>query len=162
MENIVSNIFEDSFILNNRVEVKDLIEGAKQFGGATQIGNCIYSNIDTNEPIQLKEDNANTYGILVPTTLDISTIIDNTEYVELMKHKISFIANDIKVINSSGSWYSDELQDIVIENSNIVSFTTDMKTEIVLHYMRLLALHLKEIMAQEGISIFINDGLVIV
>ena len=160
MNNIVSNIFQDSFILNNRVEVKDLIEGSLKYGGATQINNKIYSNIDTNEPIELKE--VNTYGILVPTTRDISTIIDNTEYVELMKHRLSFIATDIKVIDSSGSWYSDELQDIVIENSNIVSFTTDMDTEIVLHYMRLLALYLKEIMTQEGISIFINEGLVIV
>ena len=157
--NIVENIFKGSFILDSRVPVESLETGAIAHGGATQINDFIFSNIDNGLPIEIQE--INTYGIIVPTTINVNEVINNREYLEYVDRKMSIIA-DTEIYTGAGSWYSEDLGEVIIENNNIVTFITDMDPSVVLQYMRLIALNLKDMMSQEGISILVNDGLVIV
>ena len=157
--NIVENIFKGSFILDSRVPVESLETGAIAYGGATQVNNFIFSNIDNGLPIEIQE--VNTYGIIVPTTVNVNEVIDNTEYLQYVERKLNII-EDTETFAGSGSWYSEDLNEVIIENNNIVTFITDMDPSVVLQYMRLIALNLKDMMSQEGISILVNDGLVIV
>ena len=157
--NLVNDIFKGSFILSSRRIVESLEAGAIAYGGATQVNNFIFSNIDNGLPIEMRE--LNTYGIIVPTTINVNETIDNTEYLQYVERKLNII-EDIETYASSGSWYSEDLKEVIIENNNIVTFITDMDPSVVLQYMRLVALNLKDMMAQEGISILVNDGLVIV
>ena len=77
----VKKIFgENTFYLNDRVEVKNLSEGAKLYGGATEINNKIYSNINESEELKTNDDNI--FGILVPTTINVNTTVDNKKYVK--------------------------------------------------------------------------------
>lgn len=157
--NLVENIFKGSFILSSRRIVESLEIGAMKYGGATQVNNFIFSNIDNGLPIEIQE--LNTYGIIVPTTINVNEVIDNTEYLQYVERKLNII-EDIETYTGSGSWYSEDLKEVIIENNNIVTFITDMDPSVVLQYMRLVALNLKDMMSQEGISILVNDGLVIV
>lgn len=157
--NIVEDIFKGSFILSSRVPVESLETGAMAHGGATQINDFIFSNIDNSLPIEIQE--VNTYGIIVPTTINVNEVIDNTEYLQYVERKLNIIA-DTETFAGSGSWYSEDLKEVIIENNNIVTMITDMDPSVVLQYMRLIALNLKDMMAQEGVSILVNDGLVIV
>lgn len=158
--NIVKDIFKGSFILDSRVPVDSLEDGAKTYGGATQLGVYTYSNIDSGQPIELNEE-CNIYGIIVPSTINVNEVIDNEEYVQYVNRKMSIIANT-EVYAGAGSWYSSDLNEVIVENNNIVTMITDMEPSIVLQYMRLIALNLKDMMSQEGVSIIVNDGLVIV
>lgn len=156
---IVKDIFRDSFILNSRTTVESLEAGARLYGGATQLGFFIHSNIDTGYPIELGA--MNTYGIIVPTTINVNEVINNREYLEYVDRKLNIIA-DTDIFTGAGSWYSEELNEVIIEKNNIVIMETDMEPSVVLQYLRLVALNLKDMMTQEGISIIVNNGLVIV
>lgn len=157
---LVKDIFKGSFILDSRIPVESLEDGAKTYGGATQVGFYTYSNIDSGEPIELLEG-PNIYGIIVPSTINVNEIIDNEEFVQYVNRKMSII-DDTEVYAGAGSWYSSDLNEVIIENNKIVAMITDMDPNIVLQYMRLVALNLKDMMSQEGVSIIVNDGLVIV
>lgn len=157
---IVKNIFGDSFILDSRVPVDSLEEGARKYGGATQVGFFTHSNIDSGHPIEFYEE-GNIYGIIVPSTINVNELIDNREFVEYVNRKMSIIA-DTDIFTGAGSWYSEDLNEVIVENNKIVTMITDMEPNIVLQYMRLIALNLKDMMSQEGVSIIVNDGLVIV
>ena len=156
---IVKDIFGGSFILNDRTPVESLETGARLYGGATQLGFFIHSNIDTGQPIELEEYNV--YGIIVPTTINVNEVIDNKEYLEYVDRKMSIIA-DTDIYSGAGSWYSEDLDEVIVEDNKIITMITDMEPSVVLQYLRLVALNLKDMMSQEGISIIVNDGLVIV
>ena len=157
---LVNDIFKGSFILDSRTPVDNLEEGARLHGGATQVGFYTYSNIDNGQPIELYEE-GNIYGIIVPSTINVNETIDNEEFVQYVNRKMSII-DDTEVYAGAGSWYSSDLNEVIVENNNIVTMISDMEPSVVLQYMRLIALNLKDMMAQEGVSIIINDGLVIV
>ena len=158
--NLVNDIFKGSFILDSRVPVKSLEVGAKTHGGATQVGFYTYSNIDSGLPIELYEE-GNIYGIIVPSTINVNEVIDNKEFVQYVNRKMNIIA-DTEIYAGAGSWYSEDLGEVIVENNKIVTMITDMDPSVVLQYMRLVALNLKDMMSQEGVSIIVNDGLVIV
>lgn len=157
---IVKNIFGDSFLLDSRVSVDSLEAGARAYGGCTQVGFYTYSNIDSGQPIELYEK-GNIYGIIVPSTINVNEAIDNEEFVQYVNRKMSIVA-DTEICAGAGSWYSEDLDEVIVENNKIITMVTDMDPSVVLQYMRLIALNLKDMMNQEGVSIIINDGLVIV
>ena len=101
------------------------------------------------------------HGIIVPSTINVNEVIDNTEFVEYVSRKFK-VLGDIEVYAGVGSWYSEDLKEVIVEDNKIITMITDMDPSVVLQYMRLIALNLKDMMTQEGISIIVNDGLVIV
>ena len=147
-------------ILNSSVKVSSLECGALAHGGATQIGDVIYSNISTGDPIHFRKG-LNGYGIIIPSTMDIDQVIDPEEYIEKYTKKLELVATGISRIQARGSWYSEELGRVVVEDNTILTFTSDYDHESILKFMLLVGEKLKKDMKQEAVSIIVNEGLII-
>lgn len=159
-----SKIFDFSFFYSGSIEVTSLTEGAELYGGATQLRDgSIYSNIEKDEFISINEG-LNTMSIYVPSTIDINVPIDNRPYVEDVLNKMleRYPLNDLFVANTSGSWYSDELGEVVIEDITIAEMHFDTLTELDVFFFKKIAETIKEEMRQSGVSLQINDSLAIV
>ena len=149
---------ENVFYLANRVEVESLEAGAVQYGGATLINGKIYSNVEESEELNLNMKN--TVGILVPSTIDVNTTVDNKKYVEDVENTIKDFGKAISKFDSKGSWYSDT-EGVVVEENTIVTFESN-GNPFDLQLLRYLAEKLKSDMKQEAITIILNDGIAIV
>ena len=159
MEYNVKKLFgENTFYLANRIQVESLEDGAVQYGGATLIDGKIYSNIEESE--ELKLNMKNTVGILVPTTIEVNTIIDNKKYVEDVENTIKDFGKTINKFDSKGSWYSDT-EGVVIEENTIVTFESN-GNPFDMQLLKYLAKKLKYDMKQEAITIILNDGIAII
>ena len=149
---------ENVFYLANRVEVESLEAGAIEYGGATLINGKIYSNVEESEELNLNAKN--TVGILVPTTIEVNTTIDNKKYVEDVENTIKDFGKAISKFDSRGSWYSDT-EGVVVEENTIVTFESN-GNPFDLQLLKYLAEKLKSDMKQEAITIILNDGIAIV
>lgn len=160
---INSKKFNFSFFLSNRKKVKSLEEGAIKYGGATKFDDAIYSNIAGNEYITLNETN-NTISLFVPSTIDVNKKADNTEQVNYCIRQLKRYYNNanIKYYDTKGSWWSDDLQKIVIENITIITLELNTITEADIINFIELGNWIKKEMKQEGVSITINAALAIV
>ena len=155
----VKNLFgENVFYLANRVEVESLEAGAIKYGGATALNGKIYSNIEESEELNLNMKN--TVGILVPSTIDVNTIVDNKKYVENVENTLKDFGKAISKFDSRGSWYSDT-EGVVVEENTIVTFESN-GNPFDLQLLKYLAEKLKTDMKQEAITIILNDGIAIV
>ena len=149
---------ENVFYLANRIEVESLEAGAIKYGGATALNGKIYSNIEESEELNLNMKN--TVGILVPTTIEVNTTIDNKKYVEDVENTIKDFGKAISKFDSKGSWYSDT-EGVVVEENTIVTFESN-GNPFDLQLLKYLAEKLKSDMKQEAITIILNDGIAIV
>ena len=149
---------ENVFYLANRVEVESLEAGAIKYGGATALNGKIYSNIEESEELNLNMKN--TVGILVPSTIDVNTIVDNKKYVENVENTLKDFGKAISKFDSKGSWYSDT-EGVVVEENTIVTFESN-GNPFDLQLLKYLAEKLKSDMKQEAITIILNDGIAIV
>ena len=149
---------ENVFYLANRVEVESLEAGEIAFGGATLINGKIYSNIEESEELNLNMKN--TVGILVPSTIDVNTTVDNKKYVEDVENTLKDFGKAISKFDSRGSWYSDT-EGVVVEENTIVTFESN-GNPFDLQLLKYLAEKLKSDMKQEAITIILNDGIAIV
>lgn len=149
---------ENVFYLANRVEVESLEAGAIEYGGATLINGKIYSNIEESE--ELKLNMKNTVGILVPSTIEVNTTVDNKKYVEEVENTIKDFGKNISKFDSQGSWFSDT-EGVVVEENTIVTFESN-GNPFDLQLLKYLAEKLKLDMKQEAITIILNDGIAIV
>ena len=163
MLKIDSKKFNFSFFLSDRKKVASLEEGAKIYGGATQFDDGIYSNIEGNEFIAINE-NINNISLFVPSTFDINKHIDNSYYVNYCYNKIISLYNNtsIKYYDTKGSWYSEDLDQIIIEDITIITLKLNIITEADIYNFIQLANWIKKEMQQEGVSIAINSALAIV
>ena len=163
MKKINSRKFNFDFFLGGRQKVKSLQEGAKLFGGATKFDDGIYSNIENSEYIQIKEKN-NEISIFVPSTLSINQKINNEYY---NKYAINYLTryydiSELKYYATKGSWYSEDLQQVVIEDITIITLRKDVLNELDIEIFINLANWIKQEMKQEGVSIAINSALAII
>ena len=149
---------ENVFYLANRIEVESLEAGAIKYGGATALNGKIYSNIEESEELNLNAKN--TVGILVPSTIDVNTTVNNKKYVEDVENTIKDFGKTISKFDSRGSWYSDT-EGVVVEENTIVTFESN-GNPFDLQLLRYLAEKLKSDMKQEAITIILNDGIAIV
>lgn len=159
MEYNVKKLFgENTFYLANRIQVESLEDGAVQYGGATLIDGKIYSNVEESE--ELKLNMKNTVGILVPTTIEVNTTVDNKKYVEEVENTIKDFGKVISKFDSKGSWYSD-VEGVVVEENTIVTFESN-GNPFDMQLLKYLAEKLKLDMKQEAITIILNDGIAII
>ena len=152
----VTRIFEGCFNLSEKRIVNSLEEGARLYGGATKIGEVIYSNYNESNEFEIKEYD-NTVGVIVPGTLDVDTKIDNFKFVNQV---LEMLGNRlVQNVEIQGAW-TMENGDVVIENNNMLLFDS---TNIVedLELLKGIAEYLKVAMSQEAISIIVNDSLAI-
>ena len=160
---INSKKFNFQFFLSNNKKVASLEEGARFYGGATQFDDGIYSNIEGSEFIAINEDK-NSVSLFVPSTVNVNRQVNNSNYVNYCYNKIKslYSNNDIKYYDTKGSWFSDDLQKIVIEDITIITLELSTITEADIYNFIQLANWIKKEMQQEGVSIAINAALAIV
>lgn len=160
---INSNKFNFSFFLSSRKPVTSLEAGAIENGGATKINNTIYSNIPGNEYISVNNDN-NSLSVFIPSTIDVNNITDNTEYIQYAINYLKryYNSDDIIFEAANGSWYSEDLNKVVIEDITIITVNAKAITETDINIFIDLANYIKDAMKQEGVSISINDSLAII
>ena len=163
MFKIDSKKFNFSFFLSDRKKVASLEEGASLYGGSTQFDNGIYSNIAGGEYIKINK-NKNSISLFVPSTIDVNKHVNNTYYVNYCYNKIEslYSNNNIKYYDTIGSWFSDDLQKVVIENITIITLKLNTVTEADIYNFIQLANWIKKEMQQEGVSIAINAALAII
>lgn len=160
-----SSLFNQiTFFLSNKTKVNSLEEGASKYGGATQIENSIYSNVEGDSNIKVNSNN-NSISLFVPSTIEVNSDINNTEYVNRYLNNIQFHFSeneDILLHRSKGSWYSDDLKKTVIEDITIIEVITKELTQKDINFMLNLGIQVKNDMSQECVSISINDSLCLV
>ena len=150
-----------SFFLANRKEVNSLEEGAKLYGGATLLNGKFYSNYDDGDFIKLLEGK-NSISIIIPSTLDADIEIDNSEYVTKYLSILNKEYEKITVSNSVGSWYSDDLNKVIIEKNTIITINSENLSVEDINSMLNLAILIREDMKQEAVSVLVNNSLCIV
>ena len=150
-----------SFFLANRKEVNSLEEGAKLYGGATLLEGKIYSNYEDGSYIKLLEGK-NSISIVIPSTLDADIEIDNSEYVTKYLSILNKEYKKITVSNSMGSWYSDDLNKVIIEKNTIITINSKNLSAEDINSMLNLAILIREDMKQEAVSVLVNNSLCIV
>ena len=161
---INSKNFNFSFFMSDRKKVNSLEAGAIENGGATKFDDAIYSNIEGNNFIELKENN-NQISIFIPSTMDINNKIDNKYYV---KKSINYleryynITNNLKYYKTIGSWFSDSLNKVIIEDITIITLQLIELKESDINIFITLANMIKSEMNQEAVSIAINESLAII
>ena len=155
------NFNQVNFFLGGRKEVNSLEEGAKKYGGATLLGGKIYSNYEGDDYIKILEKN-NAASIIIPSTLDADTEIDNAEYVSKYLNILNKEYKNITVCDSVGSWYSDDLNKVIIEKNTIITINSNNLTAEDINKMFNLAMLIKDDMRQEAVSVLVNDSLCIV
>ena len=145
------------FYLNN----KKVIEESEIDAGATMFEGQWVTNYQESDTIEIKENNE--LSIYVPSTIDVDKI--NEQFELLTKNTINMLQKEfntnVKRIDTKGAWKSE--QGLVFEDINILSINASYeKFESILEYFINLAEKFKKDLSQEGISIGINDGLMII
>ena len=160
---INSKKFNFSFFLSDSKKVVSLEEGARLHGGATQFDDGIYSNYSKSEYIKINK-NKNSISLFVPSTIDVNKHINNSYYVNYCYNKIDslYSNNNKKYYDTRGSWYSEDLQKVVMEDITIITLELNTITEADIYNFIQLANWIKKEMQQEGVSIAINAALAIV
>ena len=168
MKKINMSIFGECFFLSDKIQVDSLETGAKLYGGCTKIDGKCYSNIDNGEYMTIYRNKKNILSVLVPSTKDVNKIMSKEEHLSYIK-KYAGILMD-KFFNRSsllsdvveGSWYSDDLDETIVEKSGILTIQLENVTEDDIKFFKKVALDIKQELTQEAVSIFVNDSLAIV
>ena len=163
MLKINSKKFNFQFFLSNNKKVASLEEGARLYGGATQFDNGIFSNIESSEFIKINEDK-NSISLFVPSTVNVNQQVNNSYYVNYCYNKLQLLYNNnnITYYDTTGSWWSNDKNDIVKEDITIITVDMETITENDIYNFIQLANWIKKEMSQEGVSIAINSALAIV
>ena len=99
---------------------------------------------------------------MIPSTLDADIEIDNSEYVAKYLSILNKEYKKITVNNSMGSWYSDDLNKVIIEKNTIITINSKNLSAEDINSMLNLAILIREDMKQEAVSVLVNDSLCIV
>lgn len=164
MFKINSNKFKFQFFLSANKKVDNLEAGATKFGGATKFDNGIYSNIEGSNLIELKKSD-NEISIFIPSTTDTDTKSDNQIYINKSINYLKRfynIADNLKYYKTVGSWFSDDLNKVIVEDITIITLKLNTLTESDIKIFTELANIIKKDMNQEGVSIAINTALAII
>ena len=152
------------FFLGGMEKVDSLEVGAQKNGGATLFKNGVFSNYDNGENNIIIDSKKNTISIIIPSTINIDKEIDNKKYVEYYSSIIKNYAKfkNVFFYNSIGSWFSDDLNKVVIEKNTIITIEVDDLTIKDIMFMINLGKIVKKDMTQEAISVIINNALCLV
>ena len=147
-------ITTNKFYMNNSKEIKEneINEGATNFNGKWV---CNYNITDI---IEVK--NNNKLSIYVPSTIDIDKINTNLEAtIQEVKKEID---QDTTEYRTQGAWRCEGGK-IVFEDITILTIDAPLTSfETKLNEFIKIAENLKRKLTQEGISIGINNGLMII
>lgn len=117
-----------------------------------------------SEATEVDVQKSNKISIYVPSTIDVNKV--NPGFENLTKDTIKKLQKDfnknVQRYNTKGAWKAEDGK-IVYEDINILTIdATEESFEGTLRYFIQLASQLKNDLSQEGISIGINEGLLII
>ena len=142
------------FYLMNSKQIKEeeITSGATKFDGQW------VTNYQESDTIEIKDNNE--LSIYVPSTIDVDKINENiNKTIEEVKSKIKEATKDYK---TNGAWRTEE-GTIVFEEITILSINVNKESfENKLNEFIIIAEEMKKDLKQEGISIGINNGLMII
>ena len=150
----VSNYY---YLANNKTINKEEIDiGATLFDGKWKTNHTESSEINVQKN--------NKISIYVPSTIDVNKV--NSNFENLTQNTIDKLKKDfntdVQRYNTQGAWKSED-GNIVYENINILTIEEiEENFENTLNYFISLANQFKKDLSQEGISIGINEGLLII
>ncbi len=150
----VSNYY---YLANNKtINKKDIDVGATWFDGKWITNHTEATEIDVQK--------RNKISIYVPSTIDVNKV--NSNFENLTQNTIDKLKKDfnknVQRYNTQGAWKSED-GNIVYEDINILTIEeTEENFENTLNYFISLANKFKKDLSQEGISIGINEGLLII
>jgi glutamate synthase domain-containing protein 2 len=165
---IDSKKFNFSFFLSDKIKVTDLDQAARQYGGATHNidNNEMFSNIPGSEFIDIKQGELNTLSVYIPDTMSINQSISKEQHQEVLYeivHKIykQYSSKGITPYYEKGlgSWYSEELQQVVYDNIIIASVHLERVTQADIKFFCSLARYIKKAMKQEAVTVAINTAM---
>lgn len=167
MNKISSKLFNFSFFLSSKIQVFDLENSAKKYGGATKnlFTEEIYSNISDNDFIEVNPIK-NTISLFIPDTYNCNekasqSLIGNV--ILNCANKIQSRYKDIpRAEKAIGTWYSEDKQEVVYDNIILLNVFLDRLTVTDINFFISLAEYVKKSMRQEGVSLAINSALAIV
>ena len=152
------------FFLGGIKKVDSLEIGARKNGGATLFKDGVFSNYDNGENNIIIDNKKNTISIIIPSTIDADKEINNKKYVEYYSNIIKNYAKfkNVFFYNSYGSWFSDNLNKVIIEKNTIITIEVNDLTIKDIMFMINLGKIVKKDMTQEAISVIINNALCLV
>ena len=92
----------------------------------------------------------------------LNKMIDNTEYVSKYLSILNKEYKNITIYNSMGSWYSDDLNKVIIEKNTIITINSNNLIAEDINSMLNLGILIRDDMRQEAVSVLVNDSLCIV
>lgn len=168
---IDSKKFNFNFFLSDRTKVTDLDQAAKRYGGATKNIDTgeIFSNVPGSEFISIEKGSINTLSVYIPDTMNVNEEINKEKHQEILYEVVHQIYDRYgsKGLTPTyerglGSWYSEELQQVVYDNIIIASVDLlEVDTSDIKFFISLAKL-IKRQMKQEGVTITINTAMAIV
>ena len=152
------------FFLGGIEKVDNLEIGARKNGGATLFKDGVFSNYDNGKNNIIIDSKKNTISIIIPSTIDADKEINNKKYVEYYSSIIKNYAKfkNVFFYNSCGSWFSDNLNKVIIEKNTIITIEVNYLTIKDIMFMINLGKIVKKDMSQEAISVIINNALCLV
>lgn len=145
------------YLANNKTINKEEIDvGATLFDGKWKTNHTESSEINVQKN--------NKISIYVPSTIDVNKV--NSNFENLTQNTIDKLKKDfntdVQRYNTQGAWKTED-GNIVYEDINILTIdATEENFENTLNYFISLAKQFKKDLSQEGISIGINNGLLII
>lgn len=151
-----------SEFFSNSIKVKNIVEGALLYGGATSFYNNSYSNIKVNDELDIRGDK-NIIRLFIPSTIEYSTQINNIEYVRryFMEIRNKYLLEDINLISARGSFKENE-ENIIYEDVTLIEVEFKEITKGDIDFFLNLANRVKNEMTQYCVSVSINDSLALV
>ena len=150
----VSNYY---YLANNKTINKEEINvGATLFDGKWKTNHT--------EATEINVQKSNKISIYVPSTINVNKVNENFENLtqDTIKKLQENFNKNVQRYNTQGAWKSED-GNIVYENINILTIEeTEDNFENTLRYFIQLANQFKKDLSQEGISIGVNDGLLII
>ena len=150
----VSNYY---YLANNTTINKEEIDvGATLFDGKWITNHT--------EATEINVQKRNKISIYVPSTIDVNKVNENFENLtkDTIKKLQENFNKNIQRYNTQGAWKSED-GNIVYEDINILTIEEiEENFENTLNYFISLANQFKKDLSQEGISIGINEGLLII
>ena len=150
----VSNYY---YLANNKtINKEDIDVGATLFDGKWKTNHT--------EATEISVQKRNKISIYVPSTIDVNKVNSNFENLtqDTIKKLQENFNKNVQRYNTRGAWKSEN-GEIIYENINILTIEeTEDNFEGTLSYFIQLAKQFKKDLSQEGISIGINEGLLII
>jgi hypothetical protein len=166
---IDSKKFKFNFFLSDKIPVNDLDQAARQHGGATHNEDTgeTFSNIPGGEFIDIKEGRKlNTLSVYIPNTINVNEAISSERHQEIvyeivhrMYRRYGSKGTASSFEKGLGSWYDEELQQVVYDNLIIASVHLESVTQADIKFFCSLARFIKRTMKQRAVTVAINTAM---